>query len=372
MEVRYRPGGWVAVTGPRTWLLVAADAAAPLVARCWELARAGADEVELVGAIAADGLRAVRDFAVAGFAEGAGQVIVRGAARVELTGTDGSTRVVTAEHVSTWVETRLDRSTVRLVLGGPVTEGSALPLDSGVVRAGGLDIELAQALVPAEPAEAVQAVAAPVVVSPAAVAVTVPETTKLPVDERTTHLPAEGTTEVITHLAWAVAEDPGATRARPATAAAPTLVPAIRCDSGHWNPPHAVACRVCGAGVPPQQPVDIPRPTLGALRLSSGDLVQLDRGVLLGRAPDVGSDQSVRPHVVRLRSPDGDISRNHVEIRLLGWQVFAVDLGSRNGTVVAPPADLPFDLVAYQPVEIVPGTVVSLADDTSFVFEVVG
>ncbi|SES06816.1 FHA domain-containing protein [Actinokineospora terrae] len=183
-----------------------------------------------------------------------------------------------------------------------------------------------------------------------------------------------GTTAVITHLPWVIADDPGATRARPAlSATAPLLVPAIRCDSGHWNPPHAVACRVCGAGVPLQQPVEVPRPPLGALRLSSGDLVQLDRGVLLGRAPDVAAvKQPVRPHVVRLRSPDGDVSRNHVEVRLHGWQVLVLDLGSRNGTEVRPPADLPFALVPHQPVEIAPGTVVGLAEGVEFVFEVTG
>ncbi|SES06795.1 hypothetical protein SAMN04487818_107127 [Actinokineospora terrae] len=90
MRVRYRPGRWVAVTGPRTWLLVDADPDAPLVARCWALARAGADELELVGAIAAAGLRTVGGFAAAGYADGTGQVIVHGPTTVTLTSTDGT------------------------------------------------------------------------------------------------------------------------------------------------------------------------------------------------------------------------------------------------------------------------------------------
>ncbi|RLK59781.1 FHA domain-containing protein [Actinokineospora cianjurensis] len=480
MRVRYRPGRWVAVTGPRTWLLVDADPDAPLVARCWALARAGADELELVGAIAAAGLRTVGGFAAAGYTDGTGQVIVHGPATVTLTGTDGTTRTLTANHVTTWVETRLDTSLATITLSGPAADGPALPLDVGVALAGDLAVELTpQTLAP--PAENTPPTAAP---EPAEVAEQEPAPERAPVPEQTASVeqapvpevitslpltfepaaptelavppapaepptsstppghaelaepavplvlaapaeptvppalaeqppqaaprpsaeplaPAEpaaaqvegtttlvtglpvkpedtevigGTTAVITHLPWVIADDPGVTRARPAlTTTAPLLVPAIRCDSGHWNPPHAVACRVCGAGLPLQQPVEVPRPPLGALRLSSGDLVQLDRGVLLGRAPDAAAvNQPVRPHMVRLRSPDGDVSRNHVEVRLHGWQVLVLDLGSRNGTEVRPPADLPFALVPHQPVEIAPGTVVGLAEGVEFVFEVTG
>ena len=60
-----------------------------------------------------------------------------------------------------------------------------------------------------------------------------------------------------------------------------------------------------------------PRPPLGVLRLSTGDVVTLDRGVLLGRAPQVNDgacQPTERPHVVRVPSPERDISRNHVEV----------------------------------------------------------
>ena len=62
----------------------------------------------------------------------------------------------------------------------------------------------------------------------------------------------------------------------------------------------------------------MPRPPLGVLRLSTGDLVTLDRSVLLGRAPKLGEGIAVtdRPHVVKVPSPERDVSRNHVDVVL--------------------------------------------------------
>jgi hypothetical protein len=65
--------------------------------------------------------------------------------------------------------------------------------------------------------------------------------------------------------------------------------------------------------------------------------------VLLGRAPKVNAELSAaeRPHLVRVTSPQNDISRNHVEIVLEGWHVLIRDLGSTNGTTVALPGQHP-------------------------------
>lgn len=154
--------------------------------------------------------------------------------------------------------------------------------------------------------------------------------------------------------------------------AGPT-VSAVDCPAGHPNPAGAIACRVCGATVAHQVARDIPRPILGTLRLSSGDVIALDRGVLLGRAPDppAGSPRE-QPHIVRLPSPDNDISRNHVEVRLDGWQVSVVDLGSTNGTYVALPGREFVRLPAHGEQTMEPGTVVSLSEKASFTFEVTG
>ncbi|WP_141847894.1 FHA domain-containing protein [Lapillicoccus jejuensis] len=152
--------------------------------------------------------------------------------------------------------------------------------------------------------------------------------------------------------------------------AGPTVL-AVRCPQGHPNPPYAGSCRACGAPVPDQQPVRIARPPLGVLRLSSGDTVTLDRGVLLGRAPrtpDVPAGD--RPHVVKVASPRKDVSRTHLEVTLDEWQVLVRDLQTTNGTTVALPGQAPVLLRSDEPRLIEPGTRISLADEVEVTFEV--
>lgn len=117
----------------------------------------------------------------------------------------------------------------------------------------------------------------------------------------------------------------------------------------------------------------MPRPPLGVLRLSTGDVVTLDRSVRLGRTPTAGEGVAPgdRPHLVRVPSPERDISRNHVEVVLDGWHVLVRDLGTTNGTTVALPGEPPVRLRAADQQVLEPGSVVAMADEVSFTFEVV-
>lgn len=150
------------------------------------------------------------------------------------------------------------------------------------------------------------------------------------------------------------------------------LVLAVLCSAGHPSPPHAGTCRTCAREIPAQQPFQTPRPPLGVLRLASGDVVSLDRGVLLGRSPKVNADlpAAERPHLVRVPSPENDISRNHVEVVLEGWHVLVRDLASTNGTTVALPGQVPVRLRPGDQQLIEPGTTITLADEVSLTFEV--
>jgi hypothetical protein len=156
------------------------------------------------------------------------------------------------------------------------------------------------------------------------------------------------------------------------TAEGGPLVLSVLCPAGHASSPHSSHCRVCQREIPAQQPFMTPRPSLGTLRLSTGDVVSLDRGVLFGRQPKVNDDVKVsdRPHVVRLASPDKDISRNHVEVILDGWHVLVRDLGSVNGTTVALPGEPAVRLRPSDQQNIEPGTVVGIADTVTFSYEV--
>lgn len=200
--------------------------------------------------------------------------------------------------------------------------------------------------------------------------------------------PAGAQPAFIDSLPWHTPDLPPA-QAQPATQAAPApasdqtisrdslpregvqTVVAARCPAGHLSPAYAGACRVCGQPLPPQQPVEIPRPPLGVLSLSNGDTVVLDRGCILGRNPRVPSPLAgERPNLVKLVDPDKDISGQHVEVQLEYWHVAVKDLGSTNGTQVVLPGENPVTLRPNDPMMIEPGTRVILAGVFSFTFEV--
>ncbi len=159
--------------------------------------------------------------------------------------------------------------------------------------------------------------------------------------------------------------------ARTSTGSGPSVL-AVLCALGHPSPPHAGGCRVCGGEIPTQEPFAMPRPSLGVLRLSSGDVVTLDRSVLLGRSPKPGDGlaASDRPHVVKVPSPERDVSRNHLEVVLEGWHVLVRDLGTTNGSTVTLPGRGPVRVRAHDQQVLEPGSVVSMADEVSFTFEV--
>ena len=66
-------------------------------------------------------------------------------------------------------------------------------------------------------------------------------------------------------------------------------------------------------------------------------------------------------HTVRITDPDGVVSRRHLRVALVGWNVEVVDLGSANGTFVALPGDQErHQLAPNQPFVVRPGTQVTM------------
>ena len=138
-------------------------------------------------------------------------------------------------------------------------------------------------------------------------------------------------------------------------------VPAVWCPDGHVTPPDAALCRVCRKQVAPQAAQRVPRPTLGGLRLPTGEVVPLDRGVVLGRRPAPVSGAGDWPHLVHLPAEHTYVSRLHVQIELDGWRVLARDLGSRGGTTRKVPGLAPEMMVPHEPYVIEPGQSLDLA-----------
>jgi FHA domain len=150
-----------------------------------------------------------------------------------------------------------------------------------------------------------------------------------------------------------------------------SVILAVPCPAGHPNPPRSGECRVCRLPVPDRAPQAVPRPVLGRLRLSNGEVHLLDRGFRLGRNPTLPTGAAgPRPNLLRLNSADGDVSRNHAEIRLEGWQVVVADLGSMNGTYLTGPGFAPRVLSRGEEQVIEPGCVVTLAHDVWITYEV--
>ena len=112
------------------------------------------------------------------------------------------------------------------------------------------------------------------------------------------------------------------------------MVLARVCPQGHANPSTYSHCGRCGDPLPGDG-VQVRRPRLGRMRLSTGELIDLDQSLVVGRQPSVSRVQgAVMPKLIQVASPSGDISRSHVEVRLEGWHVMLCDLKATNGTVL--------------------------------------
>lgn len=106
---------------------------------------------------------------------------------------------------------------------------------------------------------------------------------------------------------------------------------------------------------------------VAALVFSTGDVVEVDRTVLVGRDPEARQFASHdQPRTVAVSSPQQEISSTHLEIRPGAGadhgMAIVTDLGLTNGTVLVQPGLSPEDLQAGSAVSLIPGVVLDLAD----------
>jgi FHA domain len=154
----------------------------------------------------------------------------------------------------------------------------------------------------------------------------------------------------------------------PTTPIEPT-VEAVRCPHGHPNAPGSATCRICEASIANQTVELIPAPLLARLRTADGTVVDLDRAVLLGRAPSEQRSTAALPRLVTLASPAQDISRTHLQVTPEDWQVMATDLESTNGTFVTDRRGKRSLLPAGQPTPVQIGAVLDLGEGVSVTVE---
>jgi hypothetical protein len=145
---------------------------------------------------------------------------------------------------------------------------------------------------------------------------------------------------------------------------------AVLCARGHVNPPSSISCRVCRSPLASQPPQFVPGPVLAVLRASDGSTAELDRPVLIGRAPSGDRSASRAPRLMTVPSPNHDISRTHVEVATEDWQIVVTDLNSTNGTVLVRPGAVDRQQLAPgEPVTVQLGSVMELGDGVSVLID---
>jgi hypothetical protein len=145
---------------------------------------------------------------------------------------------------------------------------------------------------------------------------------------------------------------------------------AVLCQNRHANPPNSMSCRVCGSPLGRRVPQFVAGPVLAVLRASDGSTAEVDRPVLIGRAPSPDRSSSRSPRLMTVPSANHDISRTHLEVAPEGWQIVVTDLNSTNGTVLARKGAVDRQqLVPGEPVPVQLGSVIELGDGVSVLID---
>lgn len=316
-EMRVAAGDGVVVRA-EDWVLVAAEAkGSPAVDRLLTVLAAAAGE-DPFRRLAAE---LVRESSVPwpafGLAVDTGDAVVvllRGDVGLEITTADGASELLSGRRSRMWLDRVIDEPFVSLAIGvgRPGRADAGAPLGRGAVPGGGV------AIFPG-PAEA-----------------------------------AEGETSIdVPHV----------------------LVQGVNCVRGHFNPPQVAYCRLCGTSMAHKtlRVVTGPRPPLGVVVLEDGQVVKVDRDLVLGRAPGTHPEVAAgHAQPVTIDDARARVSRCHAALVLDGWTVAVVDLGSSNGTsVILPGQPEPTSLTSNVRAPVVAGTTILLGDyavrfDSSF------
>ncbi len=106
---------------------------------------------------------------------------------------------------------------------------------------------------------------------------------------------------------------------------------------------------------------------MAVLTFSSGEVIEVDRPILVGRAPEARRFAlTEEPMLVTVLSRNHEISSTHLEIRpgsgVDQGHAIVTDMGSTNGTVLVQPGQGPEDLQPGVPVRLLLGAMVDLGD----------
>lgn len=337
-SVLYAVGSGAAIATDGAWLLLEASPEAPVVRQLWARLTTDRDPAAVRAALTQSDLSS---FALV--LAGPGLVLAGGRGRVEVEGGESPLAAPSGADGG-WAEGSLPAGTTAVTLRcGADAADAQVPALAGVFPAASLEVRWAPAPAPA-PAVPPRPTTPPPVVPPPPL-VPPPVVPPPPSSPPPTSEAPDEPTEVLagTESALDGFFDQEALAPLPEPPAAP---------------PHP-------AGPPPSAP---DAEQHGALLISTGQRVVLDRGAVLGRSPEWhGPDPR---HLVTVVGSFGDVSRSHVGVSLDDDGVQVEDLGSTNGTLVAQPG-APQHLLRVGVAErLEPGAVVTLSRDVSFTYEI--
>ena len=392
----YVPGDWFAVVADGSVALLPAATPASVVQKLWEALSRGARLADQLQVLLNGGIASLPPFALVSVEGGSVRVVVRGEADV-IVATGAGPRVLSAPNVSTWSEeVVVDAASVTVrAPGWDGAVGDALPIAAGIVRAGGvlLDLQVGGgvatevvrgATVPevvatvepapdpaAEPAAGSSVVAGgSAMTSVLAVApepVLVPELVpELDQEPMLAQAPVLALVPVLVRapmlaLVPLQQSEPVTPEDHDGTTVLSSDVVALRRQMPAW----------VGDAMP--GPLAVPAaqaPAPAKMHLSTGLVVTLNRSVLLGRAPQVSRvANSDIPRLVTVASPNQDISRTHAEVRMDGTDVLVTDLHSTNRVILLVAGTDPRRLHPGEPAVVDPGVTVDLGEGITFTVE---
>ncbi len=423
----YRPGEWFGIFGERATVILPPTEKAR-VAALWELIDGGAGFDETLDVLIASGLRELPGFVLVSEGDGETKVVLRGAARATFTA-GGESVELEGSAATTWVERSLHDVTRMEVLvseGAADIDATDLVIGAGLVRLSRVDQP--PAAPEQEAASEQEPVAAAGFIQPSddyaggedAPADDVssmvegtsdeepaaePETGEHPVSfaEPEPEAPQEVSPATVS---WSLEETdaepeasgvpgpevPAADVASPSGVPAPPFggavpeqppveppaAPLPPDDEDHDDQDHDGMTRAGGwdpnqfarrqPGIPGQPPApQVTARPVARLTFSSGETVEVDRAVLVGRAPEARRFTSTdQPRLVTVPSPHQEISSTHLEIRPGSGadhgSAVVTDMGSTNGTVLVQPGLPPEDLQPGIAVQLIPGAIIDLGD----------
>ena len=359
----YRPGTWFGIFGAGASVLLPPSEKAR-VAALWELVDDGAGFDEVLDALISGGLRELPGFVLVSERDGETKVVLRGAARATFLA-DGETVELEGSRATTWVERSLHGVTRMTVQVADETDGPDHSIAGGLVRLARLD----------EP----------------------PYSPEPGAPRRRRGLPRGGQRGRRGGRGAGRRRRGrrGRARGRGVLRGRADLAGGARRRGGgrgggrgrrrargrddparHELPTEAVDIAALWPSPAPAAVRD-PRPTAPATRraaaavatlaFSTGETVDVDRAILIGRAPEPGRHPTTgQPRLVAVPSPHQEISSTHLEVRpgtgADHGSAVVTDLGSTNGTVVVQPGLPPEDLPAGVTVPLQPGAILDLGD----------